>query len=143
MGGPALTGDISQAGRGQGHVGHVGRCASGCPSSETDLEVSRQWPRGGLVGGQFDRLDVGAARPLAEAGQELVEAVGRAGGLELDAAVPQVANPAAQAEGGGGALREGAEADALDPAADDAVDEPEMGWGFGAYLGVVGIRRGF
>src|ERR1700674_5617112 len=53
-------------------------------------------------------------RPLPHAGLERLDSLGLAGDLDLDAAVPQVAHAAGQAQLAGHAAHEPAEADALD-----------------------------
>jgi hypothetical protein len=67
-------------------------------------------------------VDAGAAGAFAEAGAKLVEVAGAACGDDFDVAVLGVADPAAEVELGGLALDEPAEADALDAAADQEVE---------------------
>lgn len=69
-----------------------------------------------------DGVDAAAARTLVEFGAEFGEGFGIAGSEEFDFAAIGVADPSAQAECGGLAMDEPAEADALNTPANEKVE---------------------
>ena len=73
-----------------------------------------------------DLVDAAAAGAFVELGAEVGERCGVSGDEDFDLAGVGVADPAAQAELGGFAVDEPAEADALDAAADEEVENHTM-----------------
>ena len=85
-----------------------------------------------------DGVDAAAAGAFVELGAEFGEVFRVAGGDDFDVAGVGVADPAAEAELGGFAVDEPAEADALDAAADEEVKDHETK----AQCLQLGARRG-
>src|SRR5665213_1347187 len=88
-----------------------------------DLESAEGF---GFAFGEFvfnDSVDAAAARALVQLRAEVGEVFARAGCEDFDVAGVDVADPAVKAELGGFAVDEPAEADALDSAADEEVED--------------------